>query len=191
MKRTIWKKAAFLLSVITIIASSSVYAEQAEVGWEYWQKLPDLLQYLDKTSGEIKEDLDISEEMTYHGILSMSTRDQAVDVFCDYDATKSGNDQDILQITLNESAEGKYRLGDIAIGENRSDSGYWLYEDDYVEVISESTEENDGSYRSTYVNIDETPVYIITYDQFSYVTNVIVREITDRDIALYEEAFNT
>ena len=184
------RRIAIFAAVLIITVPFSVHASLQQTGWDYWQTLPDLLEYLDGTSGEIKDELDISEEMTYHGILSMSTDDQAVDVFCDYDATKSGNDQDILQITLNENAEGKYRLGDITIGENRSDSGYWLGTAGYAEVSSERTEENDGSYRSTYVNIDETPVYIITYDQFSYVINVIVREIQERDISLYEESQN-
>ena len=188
MKNNIWKKVVLLMAAVLVMTSTAVYAEQFQTGWEYWKTLPDLLEYLDKTSGEIKDELDISEEMTYHGILSMSTYDQAVDVFCDYDATKSGDDQDILQITLNENAEGQYRLGDITVGENRSDSGYWLREDGYVEVKAEAAEENDGSYISTYVNKDEIPVYIVTYDQFSYVIGVIVREIQDGDIKMYEEA---
>ena len=116
----------------------------------------------------------------------MSTENKEVYVFCDYDPTISGNTQDILQITLTEEAEGMYRLGDITIGENRSDSGYWLYQNGYSEVRQEDTEENDGSYRSTYVNKDKIPVYIITYDQFSYVTNVIAIEINDYFIGLYD-----
>ena len=173
------------------ITAASASAADAGYGWEYWKTLPDLIGYLDKTSGEAKADIGLGEEMTYHGILSMSSYDGAVDVFCDYDATMSGSEQDVFQITLNEESEGKYRLGKITLGQNSSDWGYYLGSDGYVEVSCEETTAEDGSvaYIGRYVNPNENAVYIVTYGEFTgFLSNIIVREKTEDDRRLYSEA---
>ena len=61
MNNSIWRKVVLLMATVLVMTSTAVYAEQFQTGWEYWKTLPDLLEYLDKTSGEIKEELDISE----------------------------------------------------------------------------------------------------------------------------------
>ena len=103
------------------------------VGWDYWHSLPDLLPCLGGTIGDVKEAFpETTEELVSHGILTLATEDGAAQFFCDYDPEKSGDEQEIIQVTLNEEAEYQYRLRDIAVGENRSDSGYWLGADGYL-----------------------------------------------------------
>ena len=205
------KKITLLLSLLLAAGVSAVYyAEAAEepetvnaepetvnmeefkyrVGWDYWQSLPDLLPCLGRTVGDVKEDFpDALEESVSNGILTLATEDGAAQFFCDYDPEKSGDEQEIIQVTLNEEAEYQYRLRDIAVGENRSDSGYWLGADGYLEADTKAAGEDqeEGAYISTYVDPEDPVVFIVLYGRFSDVLGVTVREIREEDIVLYEK----
>ena len=200
------KKTALLLSLLLAAGVSTGYYAEAvtepetvnmeefkyRVGWDYWQSLPDLLPYLGATIGEVKEALpEAAEESVSHGIVTLATEDGAAQFFCDYDPEKSGDEQKIIQVTLNEEAEYQYRLRDIAVGENRSDSGYWLGADGYLEVTAEAAGEDqeEGAYISTYVDPEDPVVFIVLYGRFSDVLGVSVREIREEDIDLYEKAW--
>lgn len=160
------------------------------VGWDYWHSLPDLLPCLGGTIGDVKEAFpEATEELVSHGILTLATENGAAQFFCDYDPEKSGDEQEIIQVTLNEEAEYQYRLRDIAVGENRSDSGYWLGADGYLEADTQAAGEDqeEGAYISTYVDPEDPVVFIVLYGRFSDVLGVSVREIREEDIDLYEK----
>ena len=93
------------------------------------------------------------------------------------------------RVLLNEEAEYQYRLRDIAVGENRSDSGYWLGADGYLEADTKAAGEDqeEGAYISTYVDPEDPVVFIVLYGRFSDVLGVSVREIREEDIDLYEK----
>ena len=146
------------------------------------QSLQDLLVYLNQTSGEVKDDFSIGEEMTYHGILSMITEDKAAEFYCEYDGTISGRDQTVIQVTITENAKGKYRLGNISMDDSLSEMEGKLAEKGYRKF--HEGEENGTSF-SRYMNDNRDNVLSVRTDSLGNVISIIACTAWSDDIEMY------
>ncbi len=183
------KKIVITALTFVMMSFSIAYADDAKTGLEYWRTLADLLPYQNKTLGELRNDFDGYTDF-FRGTVYYVTDDEAAVAICDYNSFENEENQIIYAITLRETAKDLYRIGDITIGENRSDALDLLSADGYYEVSSDESdvEGEEGYFVCTYVNIDEVPVYEITYDLQKNIVLVTVKGITDSDRALYERA---
>ena len=150
------------------------------------QSLQDLLVYLNRTSGEVEDSFQIGDEMTYHGILSMITADEGAEFYCDYDATISGRDQTVIQVTTTENARGKYRLGEISMDDSVGEIEGKLAEKGYQKYYES---EDYGTYCSSYMNDNRDVVLSIRTDGFGNVLSLIARNAWSDDIDRYNSRF--
>ena len=166
-----------ILAAILLFAGipSSVYAEIADKNSvsQPWFGLKDMSPYLDAVSGTVNDELDIDEEMTYHGLISLWMKEKAAVFTGEYDPTISGKEQKILQVTLNEGAKGKYRLDELWIGENVSDVQAFLDSKDYILDFEKDLE--NASYGRSYKNSDVGYSVDVTYDQYGCAMRIAYR----------------
>ena len=80
---------------------------------------------------------------------------------------------DPSEIDLTEAAEGKYRMGDVWIGENVSDVQASMRNGNFEMILD--TDLDGIHFRRSYRNADTGLTYIVYYGQFSYVEKITLK----------------
>ena len=148
------------------------------------QSLQDLLVYLNRTSGEVEDSFSIGDGMTYHGIVSMITEDQAAEFYCEYDPMISGRQQTVIQVTITGNAKGKYRLAEISMDDSLSEIEKKLAGKGYRK-FRESPE--DDTWFTSYMNDNQDIVFTIRTDGSGNVISLIARNARTEDIEMYRQ----
>ena len=131
----------------------------------------DLLPYLTRTLGEVKDNINVDEETTYHGGFSTSTEGQSVWFSGSYDPMISGRDQIITNIILEGNAKSIYRLGSFKIGMSKNDIQGLLRDEGY-----QFRSEDNDAYDEIYYNQSKDISAGVNYGSDGNVSCVLVHQ---------------
>ncbi len=154
--------------ITTLLLAVNVFAQDTQAC-----ELTDVSRYLGASWSTLQDELDLGSYRIYNDYLTIWSADEAVYFYGKYDTSVCERMQRMTQIDLTESAEGKYRMGDVWIGENVSDVQASMRNGNFEMILD--TDLDGIHFRRSYRNADTGLTYIVYYGQFSYVEKITLK----------------